>query len=492
MNEYSFTRGRPLNGAEYLQSLRDGRAVYFRGELIKDVTTHAATKNACLSIAKLYDSLHDEKKKETLCTQTDDGKSYTHRFFKIARTSEELRLQRDAIAEWARISYGQLTRSPDYKASFSCALGVNPDFFGKYSTNAKKWHEYIQQTCLYMNHALINPPVSRDRKASEVNDVYVRVTKESKEGIYVSGAKVVATNAPLTHYLYIGQVASSANEIDENSAVSFICATNAPGVKIIMRQSYEFTSSLLDGAFDYPLASHFDENDAILVFDNVLIPWENVLIYRDVDKAMQWFEMGFGKLFPFHSCTRFAVKLDFITGLFTKALHSTGSFKYRGVQSKLGEVIGWRNTFWALSDAMWANPQKWKGDALLPNQEAIQSFRVLAPMAHKIVKEIIEETLASGLIYLPSSVKDFSNIEIDQYLKKYIRGSDGSNHQERVKLFKLLWELVGTEFAGRQELYEINNAGGPEITRLQCLLNATEDGTLSRVEEFAQSFMDSY
>jgi 4-hydroxyphenylacetate 3-monooxygenase len=107
-------KGRPFTGAEYLESLRDGREVYVYGERVKDVTTHPAFRNAARSIGRLYDALHDERTKGVLTGPTDTGSSgFTHKFFRAAHSREELVAQRDAIALWARMSYGWMGRSPD-------------------------------------------------------------------------------------------------------------------------------------------------------------------------------------------------------------------------------------------------------------------------------------------------------------------------------------------------------------------------------------------
>ena len=153
---------RPFTGAEYLESLRDGREVYIYGERVKDVTRHPAFRNAAVSIAKLYDAMHAEKTKGVLTGPTDTGSGgYTHRFFKAARSREDLLGQRDAIAAWARMTYGWMGRSPDYKAAFLNTLGANADFYGKFAHNARAWHDRSQEAVLYLNHALINPPIDR-------------------------------------------------------------------------------------------------------------------------------------------------------------------------------------------------------------------------------------------------------------------------------------------------------------------------------------------
>lgn len=196
---------RPFTGEEYLKSLQDGREIYIYGERVKDVTTHPAFRNAAASVAQLYDALHKPEMQDSLCWNTDTGSGgYTHKFFRVAKSADDLRQQRDAIAEWSRLSYGWMGRTPDYKAAFGCALGANPGFYGQFEQNARNWYTRIQETGLYFNHAIVNPPIDRHLPTDKVKDVYIKLEKETDAGIIVSGAKVVATNSALTHYNMIG------------------------------------------------------------------------------------------------------------------------------------------------------------------------------------------------------------------------------------------------------------------------------------------------
>jgi 4-hydroxyphenylacetate 3-monooxygenase len=167
-------QGRPFTGAEYLESLRDGRDVYIYGERVDDVTTHPAFRNTARSLARLYDALHDPKTKDVLTTPTDTGSGgFTHKFFRVARSREDVVGQRDAIAAWARMSYGWMGRSPDYKASLMNTLGANHQFYGKFSANAQRWYKRAQEHVLFMNHAIVNPPVDRAKAADQVKDVFI-------------------------------------------------------------------------------------------------------------------------------------------------------------------------------------------------------------------------------------------------------------------------------------------------------------------------------
>lgn len=484
---------RPFTGEEYLESLRDGREVYVYGERVKDITTHPAFRNAARMVARLYDSLHDPAKKDVLTVETDTGNGgFTHPFFRAPRSAEDLVRARDAIAEWARMTYGWLGRSPDYKASFLGTLGANAPFYEPFSENARRWYQFGQERVLYWNHAIVNPPVDRNRPPDEVGDVYMHVERETDGGIYVSGAKVVATGSVLTHYNFIAHYGPLPIK-DKKFALIFTVPMDAPGVKLISRPSYEYTAAVMGSPFDYPLSSRLDENDAVFIFDNVFVPWENVFVYGDVDKVNNFFPAsGFIPRFTLHGCTRFAVKLDFIAGVLLKAVAVTGTKDYRGVQAQVGEVIAWRNLFWAITDAMCRNPIPWTDGYVHPNLEYGVAYRVLAPTAWSRVRQIILDNVASGLIYIPSHALDFANPAERPYLEKYVRGSGGVDAHDRVKLMKLLYDATISEFAGRHELYERNYAGNHENIRIETLLVAEAIGAADRMRGFAEQCLAEY
>jgi 4-hydroxyphenylacetate 3-monooxygenase len=181
-----------------------------------------------------------------------------------------------------------------------------------------------------------------------------------------------------------------------------------------------------------------------------------------------------------------------MVGLIAKALRTTGGDEFRGNQAMLGEVVAWRNMFWALSDCMANHPAKWVGDAVLPDLRAAQSYRVFAPEAYPKVREIVEKIIASALIYLPSSAKDFKNSEIDPYLARYVRGSHGVGYKERIKVMKLLWDAVGTEFGGRHELYERNYAGNHEDVRIQTLSGTWRNGSMDQMIALVDACLADY
>jgi 4-hydroxyphenylacetate 3-monooxygenase len=484
---------RPMTGTEYIESLRDGRDVSIYGERVKDVTKHPAFRNSVRMTARLYDALHDDSSKEALCCATDTGNGgYTMRFFRCARSSKDLVADRDAIAAWARLTYGWMGRSPDYKAAFLGTLGANADFYAPFQENARRWYRDSQEKVLFWNHAIVNPPVDRSRSPEEAADVFVHVEEERDDGLVLSGAKVIATGSAITHMNFI---ANGGGVMVKEKTFALICTIpmDTPGMKLICRPSYSMIAAITGSPFDYPLSSRLDENDTIFILDRVLVPWENVFVYGDINKSNTFFpHSGFLPRAMLQGCTRLAVKLDFLAGLLLKAVDITGSKDFRGVQTRIGEVLAWRNMMWALTDSMAHNPDPWIGDTLLPNANTGLAYRWFMTVGYPRVREIIEQDLCSALMYLNSHVADFKNPEIRSYLDKYVRGSNGYDAVNRVKVMKLLWDAIGSEFGSRHELYERNYGGNHEAIRTQILEAQDARGLTASYRRFADQCLAEY
>jgi len=479
-----------FDGARYLASLQDAREVYIYGERVRDVTQHPGFRNACRSIARLYDALHDPKHRDTL-TGTDHTGTRTHKFFKPSYSAQDLQEARDAIVTWARMSYGFMGRTPDYKAALMGSLASEPEYYAPFDGSARRWYARYSSQCLFLNHCLINPPIDRNRPVHEVADVFVHVVKEKDNGIIVSGAKMLGTGSATTHATFVAQ--NSAVTLDKEKAkdfaLVFIAPMDTPGTKLICRSSYEKNAQ---SPFDHPLSSRFDENDAVLLFDNAFIPWENVLVYRDPERANGFYHHSrFVNRYTFQSSSRLAVKLDLMVGLFAKGIATNGTDAFRGVQAALGEIIGWRNLLWGMTAAMCLDPESAPGGTVVPKSEYAYTMRLFCTQSWPAVRHIFEKNLAGSLLVFPSSYKDFLNPDLQPLIERYYRGS-ASSAEDRIKLFKLIWDAIGTEFGARHELYEINYSGNHEQIRLDILTGARKNGILDQCIALTDQCMSDY
>jgi 4-hydroxyphenylacetate 3-monooxygenase len=490
MTETTAARTAPLTGDEYIESLRDGRAVYIEGERVEDVTTHPAFRNSVRSIARLYDALHDPGQQDVLLA-TDRLGIRTHKFFMPSYSPQELLEARDAIAAWSRLSYGYMGRTPDYKASFMASLGAAPEFYAPFESSAEAWYRRYAEQGLFLNHVLINPPIDRNKAVHEVEDVYVHVVEERDDGMVVSGAKMLATGSAYTHATFVAQ--NSAVQLEpgkaEDYALVFVAPMDTPGKKLISRRSYERAAT---SPWDNPLSSRFDENDAVVVFDNAFIPWENVLVYRDVQKATGFYPAsGFMNRYTLQAGTRLAIKLDFVCGLIARALEANGTADFRGVQAQLGELMAWGNLMWALTAALALDPQEGPGGMAIPKLEYAVLVRLFGAMAWPKVDEVVGQTLGGSPLLTPSSVKDLQNEELRPLIDRFYRGSTGSAH-DRIKLFKLIWDAVGSEFGGRHTLYERNYGGNHEQVRLDVLNFNRRRGRYDEMQALVAQCLSEY
>jgi len=162
------------------------------------------------------------------------------------------------------------------------------------------------------------------------------------------------------------------------------------------------------------------------------------------------------------------------------------------VQAQVGEVLAWRNVFWSLTDSLARTSTTWTPGYVLPNLDYGLAYRVMASVAYPRLKEIIENVLASALIYLPSHAADFKVPEVRQYFDQYVRGSNGYSAVDRVKLMKLMWDAIGTEFGSRHELYERNYFGNHESIRFETLMAADLTGQSAKYKGFAEQCMAEY
>jgi 4-hydroxyphenylacetate 3-monooxygenase len=480
------------SGADFIESVRDGREVWLDGERVKDITTHPAFRNTTRSLAHLYDLAHSAELRDELTTLSPYSDRRIHRAFQVAATRADLIAKRKAFKTVSEASFGFLGRSPDYMAAAAAGFAAAPQAFTGAvfdgAANVLAYHRRLAENDLFQAHTLVNPQIDRTKAASEQeeNDLYLRVVRERDDGIIVRGAKMMGTGAVFGDEILVG-VTQPLAPGEADYALSFSVPVSTPGVKFISRVSYEAAAS---SVFDNPLASRFDENDALVVYDNVFVPWENVLVYRDVEvcRAQWWQTCAFVNLVH-HGATRLWTKLEFLTGLAILIAKANNTYGLPPVKAQIGRLIGWLNVLRSMVLGMEAEcePLVAAPHLVQPNKEIGVAQLAIGPEIYPKVLAEIKLLAGGGLIQLPSSYRDLLSPEIEPVIARYIR-SPGHDSQRRVKLFKLAWDALGSEFAGRHDQYERFYHGAPHV----YLNTIAREADTDRYERLATACMEGY
>lgn len=476
-----------LTGPQYLDSLDDGRAIWIDGARVDRVPDHPAFRLPARTLADLYDSLHQGV--ETLTWTTERG-ALSHRAFRIAHTRQHLRERAEAMRIWAERHYGFLGRAPDYKGGLAQALAADPTWYGPFASNAQRWAERITDRVEFVNHVGVHPMVDRSKAPHELPDVNVRSVRERDDGFIVQGAKIIGTAAAFTHSnLVFSAAALPPGEKDRDQALVFFVPTGSPGLHVLCRRSYAAAAT---HAFDHPLSARFDENDATLVFDDVFVPWENALVYRDVQKASEFFVRAqLVQNLMLHGAVRFATKVRFLVGLLLRMVETAGSADFRAVRVHIGEILGWLWTFEALVRDACEHPDPGPNGTLAPSHRTIFAARSLAPAVYPRIREAMLLLGAGGLMQLPSSAEDLRLHELRPFIDRYFRGT-GVDGEGRIKLWKLAWDAIGSEFGARHELFERTYAGSFDNVRIDNLFLAEHDGDRARCTDLVDRALSDY
>jgi 4-hydroxyphenylacetate 3-monooxygenase len=262
-------------------------------------------------------------------------------------------------------------------------------------------------------------------------------------------------------------------------------------LKLISRPSYELATSTRT-PFDYPLSSRFDENDATMVLDEVFIPWEDCLVFRDPDKANRFFTHAqVVQNLMLHGAVRLSTKIRFLSGLLIKLAQQNGTIDYRGTRVRIGEVVSYSWMVDSLTRDACSNPDPGPGGSVAPSHRAIFALRAIGPQVYPKIREVMQLVGAGGFIQLPSSSKDLKSDELRPDIDRVYRGC-GVDAEERIKLWKLAWDAIGTEFGARQELFERTYAGNYDNVRLENLFMAENNGDLEQLCRRVERCMADY
>jgi 4-hydroxyphenylacetate 3-monooxygenase len=477
-------------GEEYIAGLRERAAeVYIHGEQVKDVTTHPALRNGVCTLASLYDLQHDAALcKEMTYASPTTGERVGLSFI-TPRTIEDLERRRTMMAHWARASCGMMGRTPDFMNVNMMAMAAAGDYFAQnrpeFKDNIQRYYDYIREHDLVLTHTLVNLQRNRSPLAAPLEDrtdVALAVVRETDAGIVVRGPRVLATLGPLADEIAVYPARNHQLPPDAQARYSFAFAIpcNMPGVKLQCRESFDLGRS----HFDHPLGSRFEEMDAIVFFDDVLVPWERVFLLGDVELCNRTSEETNRNAHSGHQVvTKQVVKTEFILGLANLMIRTLGSGQLTQVQEMMADIIEHLEVMKACLRAAEADAKVDQWGVMCPARMPLMAARRLFIRMYPRMAEILHLLGSSSLMALPTEADLHGPLarELQTYLD-----TDTTSAEDRIKLFRLAWDTCCSAFASRQVLYE-RYFGGNALQNSIILYNLYDKEPMT---DWVQQFLE--
>ena len=474
------------SGSEHLRRLRDGRVVYIGAEKVGDVTAHPAFRNAARTVAAIYDL----KAADREMSFEEDGEKYSAYFLR-ARSRDDLLKRKNTHEKIARTTYGLLGRSPDHVASFVTGMAMNASVFGPFEKNLLSYYERMRREDLYAAYAVVPPQAARNPEFYEKKNLPVptlRVVKEDDAGVTVSGMKMLATGAVFADEIWIGNLIPLA---PNQAAEAITCAVpvNAPGLALWSRKPFEREAKT---EFDNPLAWRFDETDSMVMCDNVKVPWERVFVHNDALLARDIYIKTPGHCYGNHqSNVRFHAKMRLIVGLASRIAQASGANEIPAVREALGRFAALEAALGGMIAGQIQDAEDWP----VAGNEGYKTFNrryMYAALnwcteSHSQIIDALRELCGGGVFQMPADVSVMDDPALRAQFEAYWQ-TPQLGATERMKLYRLAWDLVGSEFAGRHLQYEKFYAGASFIIRNHNFREAPWERFHKVVEDLMASY----
>lgn len=449
---------RPLRtGAAFLADLSASpRRIVVDGQIVTDPLAHSAFREAAHSIARLYDFAAAPENREIMTFPSPvDGKPVL-RAYQIPKSHDDLRAKRIAAEKWAELTFGLMGRSPDHVAGFFVGYAAKPSVFArggqKFADNVVRFYEHLRDTHAYISYAIVPPQIDRSKPGHLQADptLYAGVVRETRDGIYISGAQQLATGAVFADYIQLSCI-HPLRPGDENYALSLAVPTGAPGLTLYARPAFNLRASDPD---EFPLSTRFDEGDCMVVFENVFVPWEHVFAYRNLEVTFQqWWQTPAHLYGNLQAQARFATKLRFLAGLAKRMNEVTGNDANPAVQVIMGELCSYVSIVEGMLQVQETMAEFDDEGVLWPSKTTLYAVMALQSEINPKLVDIVRELSGAGMLTLPSSNRDLEIPGIGEEIEKYYV-SGVTNARDRIALMRLAWDFIGSEFGNRHQQYE--------------------------------------
>ena len=462
-------------GQEYLDSIRDAREVYINGERVTVLAEHPMFKPLIDIRARIYDMQHGSATRDLLAYREDGKEEWNAIANKLPRTQDDWWAKRRATDTILETIGGIVTRVGDETVGEMWSLFDGQDVLNEvdpqFSTNIRPHIDAVLHSDPFHVSANTDPKGDRSKPPQEQDpDMLLHVVRGAKyetAAAYANQAFTKPTNA------------NWGSQALSDYAVGFICNFNSPGLKFICRTGFAGRAP----AVDYPLSNRFDEVEALVIFDDVLIPWENVLFYRHT-KAAMFIRATLHRYSAFAFVQRNLKLADMMIGAALFNVRQTGLDKQQAVQEKLAELAVYREGINAHLTASIALAEKSPAGLLMPNQSLLYAGRVLACSQLHHLMHIARE-LCGGQICITPDKAAFDAVETKPWLEKYYSVNESWVADDRRKLLALARDLLNSDYAGHRLTFQLFAQSPPFAHLAAVYRNFDWEGPLQFVRKAA-------
>lgn len=371
------------------------------------------------------------------------------------KTKKDLAARRIMMQAWAYAHNGFLGRAPDYMntalMAYSSAAGVLDKDYPQFAANLRNYYVYCRENDITLSHVFIQPKAARlsNFLLTLEDPPAARVVEKNKDGIIVRGAFLLDTQGATSDEILVYPTPfPTFNEGESPFSFFFAVPSTLPGIRFVCRESFVGGES----AYDYPLSSKYEEMDTLVLFEDVLVPWDRVFLCGDVNMA---YRLSDESRFHTHTSTQVMckniAKTEFFLGVAETMAEASGIDQNVHVVEMVSELLVILETLKSLQLAAEVGARRDKWGSMLPDRKPLLAANAYFPKMYPRMIEIIHLIGSSGIIMIPSE-EDF-NGDIGSQLKRYLKGV-GVDAKDNVQLSRLAWELSVSAFGGRQSVYE--------------------------------------
>lgn len=457
------------NGKTFIELIDQRRPeVWLRGSRVEGkLSEHPAFQGVMKTTAELYDLQHQADLIDKMTYTSPQTGERVGLSFLQPKTKEELVRKREMMTIWSNHHHGLLGRAPDYMNSALMAFYAAADLLEEhnpaYADNLRNYYAYCRENDITLSHAFVQPQASRMPELLDDGTFHssaARVIERNADGIVVSGAFLLATQGVTCDEIWVHPPTTYMEEEDNDETFVFAVPNNLQGIKWICRESLVTGSS----SFDYPLSSKYEEMDTLVIFDQVLVPWDRVFVLGSDHYSEALFsQTALHVHTAYQVLCRYIAKTELTLGVMQYMTETLNKTAHLDVMEKINDAIILLDSLKSLQLASEANAAIDRWGSMLPDRKKLWTANALFTKNYSKLLENMQLIGSSSLVMIPSEA-DFDS-EIASYLGTYLKGFE-TEAKDKVQLFRMAWELSSSSFGARQSLYERFFFGDPgTVTR---------------------------